>query len=76
MFDMFNPVLREAKRRARAEYRHLILQGKIDQTMWRAREKAARKLASRERRFLDWQMIKPILLYSGLALMILGIMRR
>ena len=76
MLDMFNPALREAKRRARAEYRHLLLQGKIDQTMRNARERAARKLASREKRFRDWQMIKPILLYAGLVLMILGMMRR
>lgn len=48
MLDMFNPSLREAKRRAREEYRQRMLQGKIDETMRRARERASRNLALRE----------------------------
>ena len=53
MFDMFNPALREAKRRAKAEYKQRMLQGKIDETMRRARENADRKLAGREKMHRD-----------------------
>lgn len=54
MFDMFNPALREAKRRAKEEYRQRLLQGKIDAAMRHAREKADNKLRTRERLRKDW----------------------
>jgi hypothetical protein len=44
MFDFMNPALREAKRRAKEEYKQRVLQGKIDACMQDARDAAHRKL--------------------------------
>ncbi|MDK9719657.1 MAG: hypothetical protein OEL53_00585 [Rhodospirillales bacterium] len=49
MFDYFNPVLREARKRAKEEYKQRLLQGKADAMMLHAREDAARKLANKEK---------------------------
>lgn len=64
MFDMFNPALREARKRAKEEYKQRMLQGKMDEAMRRAQEKASRNLATREKIHHDWLKAKPILLIA------------
>jgi hypothetical protein len=59
MFDFLNPALREAKKRAKEEYNQRMLQGKIDEAMRRAKEKADMELAGREKRHRDWIKAKP-----------------
>lgn len=53
MFDMFNPAMREAKRRAREEYRQRMLQGKMDATVRHARERADKNLAFQEKMHVE-----------------------
>ncbi|MDK9721160.1 MAG: hypothetical protein OEL53_08245 [Rhodospirillales bacterium] len=64
MFDMLNPALREAKKRAKEEYEQRMLQGKMDEAMRRAHEKANRNLAQREQVHQSWLKLKPILLIA------------
>lgn len=72
MFDFLNPALREAKKRAKEEYKQRMLQGKIDEAMRRAKEKADMKLASREKWHRDWIKAKPT--FWAIIIVIIGIM--
>lgn len=60
MFDYFNPVMREARKRAKEEYKQRLLQGKADAMMQHAREDASKKLARKEtfRREFPGAMLK------------------
>jgi hypothetical protein len=73
MFDMLNPALREAKKRAKEEYQQRMLQGKMDEAMRRAHEKANRNLAQREKIHQDWLKAKPILLVAAAVLILFAI---
>ncbi len=75
MFDYFNPVLREARKRAKEEYKQRLLQGKADAMMRHAQEDASRKLARKEtfrREFPGFmgKLLKVVLLLGGFVLLL------
>lgn len=77
MFDMFNPALREARKRAKEEYRQRMLQGKMDEAMRRAHEKADRKLAFREKLHQDILALRlpRLLMYAAIIVVMAFVFR-
>jgi hypothetical protein len=69
MFDFLNPAMREAKKRAKEEYKQRILQGKINAVMENARAKADRELSKR-----PWRFPSPNEVLRISAMIIVGLM--